>query len=155
MTAISVQASPQDIKELKDLFKALDVNGDGTLTLHEIQKGLKGMVNGEQIANLMASADTDKSGEINYTEFIAATIDANVFMRDDYLRSAFNMFDKDGSGKIDNSEVAELLLGEELGNLVSKAAIEEALAEIDENGDGEIDFDEFMLMMKKATANDM
>ena len=155
MTAISVQASPQDIKELKDLFKALDVNGDGTLTLHEIQKGLKGMVNGEQIANLMASADTDKSGEINYTEFIAATIDANVFMRDDYLKSAFNMFDKDGSGKIDNSEVAELLLGEELGNLVSKAAIEEALAEIDENGDGEIDFDEFMLMMKKATANDM
>ena len=155
MTAISVQASPQDIKELKDLFKALDVNGDGTLTLHEIQKGLKGMVNGEQIANLMASADTDKSGEINYTEFIAATIDANVFMRDDYLRSAFNMFDKDGSGKIDNSEVAELLLGEELGNLVSKAAIQEALAEIDENGDGEIDFDEFMLMMKKATANDM
>ena len=29
------------------------------------------------------------------------------------------------------------------------------MKEIDENGDGEIDFDEFMAMMKKATENDM
>ena len=28
------------------------------------------------------------------------------------------------------------------------------MAEIDENGDGEIDFEEFMAMMKKATEND-
>jgi hypothetical protein len=34
----------------------------------------------------MQGADTDGSGEINYTEFLAATIDANVFMREDYLR---------------------------------------------------------------------
>lgn len=57
----------------------------------------------------MKSADTDNSGEINYTEFIAATIDANVFMRGDYLRTAFEMFDADGSGKIDNEEVKALL----------------------------------------------
>lgn len=36
LTAISVQASPQDIKELKELFKALDVNGDGSLSLAEL-----------------------------------------------------------------------------------------------------------------------
>lgn len=28
------------------------------------------------------------------------------------------------------------------------------MQEIDENGDGEIDFDEFMLMMKRAAEND-
>jgi len=71
----------------------------------------------------MKSADTDNSGEINYTEFLAATLDANVFMREDYLRTAFNMFDKDNSGKIDNEEVLELLAGEDLGSLVSKDAI--------------------------------
>lgn len=62
------------------------------------------------------------------------------------------MFDKDNSGKIDNEEVIELLQGDDLSNLVSKDAISSAMKEIDENGDGEIDFEEFMAMMKKATA---
>ena len=63
---------------------------------------------------LMKSADTDGSGEINYTEFLAATMDANVFLREDYLRTAFRMFDKDNSGKIDNEEVIALLQGDDL-----------------------------------------
>lgn len=65
------------------------------------------------------------------------------------------MFDKDNSGKIDNTEVIDLLQGDDLSNLVSKDAIATAMKEIDANGDGEIDFEEFMEMMKKATANDL
>lgn len=113
------------------------------------------MDNGPELLEMLKSADTDGSGEINYTEFLAATIDANVYMREDYLKTAFQMFDKDGSGKIDNEEVLELLQGEDLSNLVSKDAIQKALHEIDANGDGEIDFEEFMEMMKKATEDDM
>jgi calcium-dependent protein kinase len=36
LTMISVQVSPEEIKELKDLFISLDVNGDGSLSLEEI-----------------------------------------------------------------------------------------------------------------------
>jgi len=89
LTAISVQVSPDDIKELKQLFMQMDINGDGVLTIEELQKGLSEMENGETIAELMKSADTDGSGEINYTEFLAATIDANIFMRNEYLMTAF------------------------------------------------------------------
>jgi Ca2+-binding EF-hand superfamily protein len=64
------------------------------------------------------------------------------------------MFDKDGSGKIDNEEVVALLSGEDLGSHISKAAISSAMKEIDKNGDGEIDFAEFMAMMKIATQMD-
>ena len=102
----------------------------------------------------MKGVDTDGSGEIDYTEFLAATIDANIFLREDYLRTAFNMFDKDGSGKIDNEEVIALLSGEDLGAHVSKNAIAQAMKEIDANGDGEIDFEEFMQMMQKASSLD-
>ena len=154
LTAISVQASPEDIKELKELFKQLDVNGDGSLSLEELKKGLSGKENGDNILQMLQSADTDGSGEINYTEFLAATIDQTIFMREDYLRTAFRLFDKDNSGKIDNEEVVALLQGEELGNLVSKDAIGKAMMEIDSNGDGEIDFQEFMAMMRKATEID-
>ena len=134
---------------------SLDVNGDGSLSMEELTKSLKGQENGDQILELMKSADTDGSGEINYTEFLAATMDANIYLREDYLKTAFMMFDEDNSGKIDNEEVVKLLSGDDLQNLVSKDAIGKAMAEIDANGDGEIDFEEFMEMMKKATADDL
>ena len=97
------------------------------MTLEELKKGLEGKENGDTLLALLQSADTDGSGEINYTEFLAATIDANIFMREDYLRTAFNMFDKDGSGKIDNEEVIALLQGDDLATYVSKDAIGEAM----------------------------
>jgi calcium-dependent protein kinase len=59
------------------------------LTFDELKKGLKEKENGETLLELMKSADTDGSGEINYTEFLAATMSANVVMREDYLRTAF------------------------------------------------------------------
>lgn len=76
MTAIAVQAGPDDIKELKEIFLAIDKNGDGTLTFEEIEEGLKRLkIEGwEIILENLREADTDKSGTIDYTEFIAATL---------------------------------------------------------------------------------
>ena len=93
---------------------------------------------------MLEAADTDGSGDVNYTEFIAATIGANIYMNEAYLKQAFDMFDVDRSGKIDNEEVLALLQGDEMSNLVPRESIAEALKEIDLDGDGEIDFDEFM-----------
>ena len=76
LTAIAVHANPNEIKQLKDTFKALDKNGDGSLTFEELKVGLKDVKNGEEILEILRAADTDHSGTINYTEFIAATIDA-------------------------------------------------------------------------------
>jgi calcium-dependent protein kinase len=68
---------------------SLDVNGDGSLTFEELKHGLKDKENGDALMDLMISADTDGSGEINYTEFLAATMDAKLFMKEEYLRTAF------------------------------------------------------------------
>ena len=59
------------------------------MTLEELRAGLTEIKNGDEILELMRAADTDNSGTINYTEFIAATIDAQVFLREENLRSAF------------------------------------------------------------------
>lgn len=78
MTAIAVQAGPDDIRELKDIFLAIDKNGDGTLSFEEIEEGLKKLkiANYEDLLAVLKEADTDKSGTIDYTEFIAATLDS-------------------------------------------------------------------------------
>ena len=73
-------------------------------------------------------------------EFLAATMDAQTYLREEYLKTAFNMFDTDGSGKIDSSELNKLLSGEEFKDVYTEAQLKAAIAEVDENGDGEIDF---------------
>lgn len=40
MTAIATQASPEDIKELKDIFMALDKDGSGSISFEELEAGL-------------------------------------------------------------------------------------------------------------------
>lgn len=125
MTAIAVQAGPDDIKNLKDIFMAIDKNGDGSLSFEEIEEGLAklNLTNKDDLLKVLKEADVDQSGQVDYTEFIAATLDSQVFLKEEYLRVAFDMFDKDKSGKIDNQEVVELLNGDELKGLASKEAI--------------------------------
>ena len=75
---------------------------------------------------------------------------AQTYLKEEYLKTAFQMFDADGSGKIDSSELGKLLEGEEFKDVYTKEQLQEAISEVDENGDGEIDFEEFMTMMRKV-----
>ena len=70
------------------------------------------------------------------------------FLKEEYLKTAFRMFDTDNSGKIDIEELRQLLAGDEFKDLYSEDQLSAAIKEVDENGDGEIDFNEFMIMMK-------
>jgi calmodulin len=66
--------------------------------------------------------------------------------------SAFSLFDKDGSGDIDGSELMEVLAA--LGTPVSEAEAREMVAEVDADKSGSIDFPEFLTMMSKKLASD-
>lgn len=64
------------------------------------------------------------------------------------MRTAFKMFDTDNSGKIDSTEIMQMLSGEEFKDVYTEEQLRAAINEVDENGDGEIDFEEFLSMMK-------
>ena len=96
------------------------------------------------------SVDADKSGFIDYTEFIVATVNSDEFNTTEFLQAAFKLFDKDGSGSISGDEI-KAVLGFSAGNKSSAEdakAIDTILKQVDENGDGDISFDEFVHMMK-------
>ena len=78
MTAIAVQAGPDDIKNLKEIFLAIDKNGDGRLSFQEIEEGLTQLKldDADDLLQMLKEADTDNSGQVDYTEFIAATLDS-------------------------------------------------------------------------------
>ena len=74
LMAIAVQTDPNDIQDLKEIFEELDVNGDGNISIEELQKGLGNRENAADLIEVLRGADVDNSGTINYTEFLAATM---------------------------------------------------------------------------------
>jgi calcium-dependent protein kinase len=79
--------------------------------------------------------DLDGSGTIDYTEFVMATIEEKNLLTHERLRMAFRMFDKDGSGSLSADEIKAVLC---FDSTVDPSEIDQIIAEVDENGDGEI-----------------
>merc|ERR1712226_1265306 len=91
---------------------ALDENGDGLLTVNEMKEGLTkcGLKDiPADLQQILEEVDSDGSGVIDYSEFLAATLDKAIYMKENVCWQAFRVFDKNGDGKISKTEIAALL----------------------------------------------
>ena len=61
------------------------------------------------------------------------------------LKEAFRIYDKEGNGFITISTLKEIL--QELDSKLSEDELNGIIDEVDEDGSGTVDFDEFMEMM--------
>lgn len=128
----------------------MDTNNDGKLSKEELLVGYEHIFGPgeaeEQVEKIMKMVDADGSGEIDYSEWVVATINKSRLLSDEKLEQAFNLFDKDNGGTISSEEVKEVLgIGKNIDEKVWNAII----LEVDANGDGEISFEEFKTMMQK------
>lgn len=64
------------------------------------QEGLDNLQ--DDVVRLLQGIDIDGSNSLNYREFLAATMERNIFIREENIRCAFDYFDLDS-----NSEVKE------------------------------------------------
>ncbi|KAL6205124.1 hypothetical protein ACLB2K_022388 [Fragaria x ananassa] len=142
--------SEEEIMGLKEMFKNIDTDNSGTITLEELKQGLakQGTKLSEYEAKqLMEAADADGNGTIDYDEFITATMHLNRMDREEHLYTAFQHFDKDSSGFITTEELESAL--REYG-MHDGRDIREIIAEVDADNDGRINYDEFVAMMRKG-----
>ena len=139
-------------QELEKQFKDWDTNGDGVLSKQEIINGYKktyGKVDENEIDNMIKSIDLDRNGVIDYNEFLACSINQDKIMRNDNLRICFNEFDTDGSGTISVNEISAIFKRGVKDNNEDMEAFQNMIKQADENGDGEISFEEFQDIMNK------
>ena len=138
----------EETKRLSDTFSKIDKNRDGRLSHDELleayvtQMGKEAAV--EEVRKIMMTVDINNSGFIDYTEFITACSAKQELLSKDNIDSAFRMLDGDQSGKITANELKEYLAG---GNNIGKEVWDGMIREVDQNGDGEIDIEEFKNMM--------
>ena len=136
--------------DLKEIFKSLDTTGKGQLTravFTEKLIELYGENDGKYYADkIFSNLDLDGSGQISYDEFLSSMISSKKIVTDERLEKAFKMFDKDNSGKLSVHEIISVFGGDE-------DSWKKVIEQIDLNEDGEVDFNEFKLMMLNVDKN--
>uniref|UniRef100_A0A1I8I4S8 Calmodulin n=1 Tax=Macrostomum lignano TaxID=282301 RepID=A0A1I8I4S8_9PLAT len=144
--------------EIRESFALFDKNGDGIISTEEIGEVMRSLgqtPSPSELQEMVRQVDINGNGSIDFEEFVAMMSDryqleSELVKHERHLRKAFvsinlvfnllalKVFDKDGNGLIDSSELKRVMasLGEEL----SDQEIDEMIREADRNGDGFVDY---------------
>ncbi|CAJ2644690.1 unnamed protein product [Trifolium pratense] len=123
--------SEEEIMGLKQMFKGMDTDNSGTITIEELKQGLAKQgtkLSEAEVKQLMEAADADGNGIIDYDEFITATMAMNRMNREEHVYTAFQYFDKDNSGYITIEELEQAL---HEYNMHDGRDIKEIISEVD------------------------
>mmetsp|Transcript_44586 Transcript_44586/g.95027 ORF Transcript_44586/g.95027 Transcript_44586/m.95027 type:complete len:481 (+) Transcript_44586:90-1532(+) len=145
LSIIAQHVKDEHLSQLKAVWSMMDDNKDGTLTIEELNIGMNKIgATFPDMDKILRAIDTDGSGKVDYTEFIAATLDHKEYKSKAVLWQAFRVFDKDGDGVITKQELTQVL---QMDEIADSNKIAQIIEEVDANGDGVISFDEFSKMM--------
>ena len=144
---IASRLNESEINHLKKTFEAFNLQKDGQISYEELKKGLMSLncqkITDKELSDLFNSIDVDKNGKIDYTEFLAATMETQMYLKEEKLYEAFSNFDLDGRGRITKEELMSVLKAESN----QEGEIENIIKSVDKNGEGSINYQEFLDMM--------
>ena len=146
------ELNKEQIALLKNAFDTFDVEKKGSIGTVMIGTilGMLGInMTEKMLADIIAEVDDDGSGELEFEEFI--TLASRFMVEEDAeamqqeLKEAFRLYDKEGNGYITTHTLKEIL--KELDDKITSEELDMMIAEIDSDGSGTVDFDEFMEVM--------
>mmetsp|Transcript_28650 Transcript_28650/g.50961 ORF Transcript_28650/g.50961 Transcript_28650/m.50961 type:complete len:468 (-) Transcript_28650:1097-2500(-) len=145
---LASRLAEREIIELKQIFLTMDTDGNGLISYSEFEYGLSSLEgNKSNIKKVYNLVDSNFNGKIDYTEFLAACLYSQKYLNINLIKEAFSYFDTDRSGYITRDELQQSLSG---GQTISPAialVVDEIIRTVDTNGDGKIDYMEYLVMM--------
>merc|ERR1712131_100622 len=142
----------EQVKSLKRTFDQFDKDRLGAISVGTVDTILKMMgmhVSSADLDNVIEEIDEDGSGQLEFPEFIQLA--AKFLVEEDEeemrweLKEAFRLYDKQGNGYITTSTLKEIL--REIDSTLTEYNLDQIVDEVDADGSGTVDFDEFMAMM--------
>ncbi|CAD8131931.1 unnamed protein product [Paramecium octaurelia] len=144
---ITQMSTQKEIQELQKEFQRLDINNDGFLSKEEFLKGYLQIQNDlklaqEEVEKILEMIDINRSGLIDFSEFCMAAMNQEKLLSVQRVEQAFKIFDQNGDGFISKKELEAVMgdLGDDIWNQI--------LTDCDNNGDGQISYEEFVKMLK-------
>ena len=138
----------KDISDMREAFDLFDSDGNGAISVDELYSAMEslGMESKGTIQQVLTRFDKNRSGDIDFDEFIDMMTDSDFSVEDRAsCKEVFDLFDDDKTGHItlDNlKKVAETIGANmsdlELMNIIKRVNVEET---------GEITFDEFFAVV--------
>jgi Ca2+-binding EF-hand superfamily protein len=130
-------------------FIRFDLDGSGTIELEELRKVMRSLGAPEGQAELVfKAADVLNTGNITFDEFCAAV--GPIYGHSEMaLKRAFNVFDQDGNGTIDQQELRVMMTKLRVVPAdVTPETIQQLFNLADTDGNGKITFEEFVSLFK-------
>ena len=154
LTFIASRLSSEESDKIRNIFCSIDESQKGFITYEDFSNYLINECNIDEfsdkqneIKKAFKSVDIDQNNAIDYTEFLAANIDDNIYLKEEKLKEAFRKFDLEDVGYIKKDDIIRVL---KLDNLEDKDKIaNKIIEENDFDKDGKINFNDFMTAMKK------
>ncbi|XP_015834624.1 uncharacterized protein LOC660873 isoform X2 [Tribolium castaneum] len=139
-----------DIKEAFDLF---DNEGSGKIDAKDLKVAIRALgfePKKEEIKKMIADIDTQGTGKLSFDDFLQLmTMKMAEKDSKEEIMKAFRLFDDDETGKISFKNLKRV--AKELGENLTDEELQEMIDEADRDGDGEINQEEFLRIMKKTS----
>merc|ERR1712139_570182 len=145
------ELSDTEKQEIKEAFDLFDTDGSGNIDVKELTIAMKALgcePKPGEIEKMIGEVDDDGGGEIGFDEFLKMMTNKilNKDPKDDMVK-AFKLFDDDETGFVTFKNLKRVC--RETNQTLTDDEIQEMLDDADKDGDGVLNEEEFLRMMKK------
>eukprot|EP01119_Soliformovum_irregulare_P018126 TRINITY_DN549_c0_g1_i5.p1 TRINITY_DN549_c0_g1~~TRINITY_DN549_c0_g1_i5.p1 ORF type:complete len:201 (+),score=86.88 TRINITY_DN549_c0_g1_i5:314-916(+) len=143
------------IHEYRKIFDLFDADKSGAISPDEFRAFMNALgqhITVSEAHEMIGEMEMNSDGELGFDEFcqfMHGQAGAHEIEPEKLAKKMFEIFDKDKSGTITTEEFLHVM--EKMGESLTREDVEDIVLELDKDGDGEIDAEEFEAFVKKHT----
>ena len=138
-------------EKLEKMFKELDINSDGSVSLAELRDAAASLgVSDERAAQMIKLLDRNGNGNLDISEFMAAVVMEQEALDEHAVKTVFTKIDRDADQRLTKQEMFTML--RQYSGSVEPPAVSKFIQQMDEDGDHLVNFQEFTSIFPAASA---